>query len=223
MGRLLGLKSSFPVVLAAARSLGALLFPRECAACPSPAAAGSPFCLECGEPIPYAEGELDAVPILSAGRYAPPLSLAVARIKFEDRPDLVSSLARLLLPALRPLALVKSDAFAPVPLHRARLVERGYNQSGLLARELARATGARFAPRLLERTRRTEQQARLGRDERHVNVADAFVARRSTVTGRVVLVDDVVTTGATALACVRAIKAAGLTPIAVVALARAAG
>jgi predicted amidophosphoribosyltransferase len=83
-------------------------------------------------------------------------------------------------------------------------------------------TAARFEPRLLERTRRTEQQARLGREARHDNVADAFVVRRSSK-GRLVLVDDVVTTGATALACVKALKSAGLTPIAVVALARAAG
>jgi ComF family protein len=223
MGRTLGRTTPVPFALSALRALGALLFPRECAACPSPAAGASPFCLGCGEPIPYAEGELDALPILSAGRYAPPLSLAIARIKFEDRPDLVSSLSRLLLPALRPLGLVASDAFVPVPLHRARLVERGYNQSGLLARALASATGARFVPELLERTRRTEQQARLGRDERRDNVADAFVARRAWAGGRVVLVDDVVTTGATALACVRALKTAGLAPIAVVALARAAG
>jgi ComF family protein len=219
----LGFAAPVQRILEAARALGGVLFPRECAACPSTAAAGSGFCLACGEPIPYPEGDLGGVPLLSAGRYAPPLSQAVARMKFEDRPDLVGPLARLLLPGLRRLELARHDAFVPVPLHRARLVERGYNQSALLARALAVATGASFAPRLLERTRRTEQQARLGREARCDNVADAFVARASWRRGRLVLVDDVVTTGATALACIEALERAQSQPIAVVALARAAG
>jgi ComF family protein len=209
--------------LAVTRSLGSLLFPRECAACPSPAAPASPFCAACGEPNAYPDGDLGGVSLFSAGRYAPPLSTAIARIKFEERPDLVAPLSRLLLPAFRALALAPGDVFVPVPLHRRRLVERGYNQSALLARDLSRATGAAFAPRLLERTRRTEQQARLGREARRDNVADAFVARCSWTRGRVILVDDVVTTGATALACIEALQTAGSEPIAVVALARAAG
>jgi ComF family protein len=217
------MKQPQAVALGVARSLGQLLFPRECAACPSPAAPTSPFCAACGEPIAYPEGDLAGVALFSAGRYAPPLSTAIARIKFEERPDLVAPLSRLLLPALRTLALGAADVFVPVPLHRKRLVERGYNQSALLARALSRATGAGFAPRLLERTRPTEQQARLGREARRDNVADAFVIRRSWTRGRVLLVDDVVTTGATALACIEALQTAGSEPIAVVALARAAG
>jgi ComF family protein len=217
------MRHRFASALAAARSLGSLLFPRECAACPSPAGPASAFCGACGEPIAYPEGDLGGVSLVSAGRYAPPLSTAIARIKFEERPDLVVPLSRLLLPAMRALALAPGDVLVPVPLHRARLVERGYNQSALLAQALSRATGSAFAPRLLERTRRTEQQARLGREERRDNVAEAFVARRSWTRGRVILVDDVVTTGATALACIEALQTAASEPIAVVALARAAG
>jgi ComF family protein len=210
------------LVLGLARSLGALLFPRECAACPSPAGSASAFCRACGEPIAYPDDLLGGVPLASAGRYAPPLSIAIARLKFEERSDLVGPLAGLLVPALRPLALTAGDAFVPVPLHRARLVERGYNQAALLARALARATGASFAPRVLERTRRTEQQALLGREARRDNVSDAFVVRRRWTGGRVVLVDDVVTTGATALACIEALRAQDAEPIFVLALARAA-
>jgi ComF family protein len=223
MGRALVFSTPLRRLIDAASSLGTLLFPRECAACPSPAAMGSSFCPACGEPIPYPDGDLKGVPLLSAGRYAPPLSKAVARIKFEDRPDLVGPLARLLLSGLHRHGLTSEDAFVPVPLHRSRLVERGYNQSALLARALARATGASFVPQLLERTRRTEQQAQLGREARCHNVASAFVARASWRRGRVVLVDDVVTTGATALACIEALERAESEPIAVVALARAAG
>jgi ComF family protein len=183
----------------------------------------SAFCAACGEPITYLEADLGGVSLLCAGRYAPPLSTAIARVKFEERADLVAPLSRLLLPALRALELGPGDVFVPVPLHRARLVERGYNQSALLARALSRATGAAFAPELLVRTRRTEQQARLGREARRHNVARAFVARRAWACGRVILVDDVITTGATALACIEALQSAASAPIAVVALARAAG
>jgi ComF family protein len=205
-----------------ARSLGALLFPRECAACPAPARSASAFCRACGEPIAYPDDELGGVPLATAGRYAPPLSTAIARLKFEERSDLVAPLAALLVPALGPLELTAGDAFVPVPLHRTRLVERGYNQSALLAQALARATGASFAPRVLERTRRTEQQALLGREARCHNVSDAFVVRSPWTRGRVALVDDVVTTGATALACIDALRADGAEPIVVLALARAA-
>lgn len=210
-------------LLEVARSFGALLFPRECAACPTPAVHGSVFCSACGEPIGYPPDELGGVPLLSIGRYAPPLSVAVARIKFENRADLIAPLARLLLPAVRSLSPAPADVLVPVPLHRSRLVERGFNQSALLALALARATGSGFAPRALERTRRTEQQAKLGRAARRDNVAEAFVLRRPWRAGRALVVDDVVTTGATALACVDALRAAGADVIAVVALARAVG
>jgi ComF family protein len=204
-----------------ARSFGGVLFPRECAACPSPAGQDSAFCASCGEPIAYPDEQLGGVRLASAGRYAPPLSTAIARIKFEERADLIAPLAWLLLPALKDLAPRPSDAFVPVPLHRARLVERGYNQSALLARALARASGASFAPRVLARTRRTEQQARLGREARQDNVAQAFAVQRAWTRGRVILIDDVVTTGATALACIEALRAVGTEPAMVLALSRA--
>src|SRR5687767_1233266 len=97
------------VALRAARSLGALLFPVECAACPSPAGPASVFCGACGEPIAYVEADVGGVSLVSAGRYAPPLSTAIARIKFEERPDLIAPLSRLLLPALRGLELTSGD------------------------------------------------------------------------------------------------------------------
>lgn len=200
-----------------------VLCPRDCAACGGPRDQNSPFCVACGMPIAPALGEIGGVCVVSAGVYAEPLARAITRMKFEDRADLISPLATLLAPAVRKLDLHANDAWVPVPLHRMRLAERGYNQAALLARALSRITGAAFAPRTLERVRATDQQARLTREERLANVKGSFRVRRPWRSGRVVLVDDVLTTGATANACLDALKCAGSEVIAVVALARAAG
>jgi ComF family protein len=198
-----------------------LLAPRECAACDGSVPAGVTFCAECGVPCVPAPGELAGLPLICAGTYAPPLSLAIGRLKFERRSDLAKELARGLIAPLGSLGLTRRDAFVPVPLHRVRLVERGFNQAALVARALARTTGASFRPQQLERSRETAQQARLGRDEREANVHAAFHVRATRTVGRFVLVDDVVTTGKTALACVAALREAGCEVAAVVALARA--
>jgi ComF family protein len=108
----------------------------------------------------------------------------------------------------------------PVPLHRRRLAQRGYNQAGLLAREWGRRLGLPVRPGALRRTRATAAQAELPGRERRRNVAGAFRARG--VTGRpVVLVDDVVTSGATVEAAAEALLAAGATEVRVLAVARA--
>src|SRR5262249_46557655 len=144
------------------------------------------------------------------------------RFKFEGHAELAPELARLLGARLAHLALGRV-AFVPVPLHRARLVERGYNQSALLAQCLARTLGGRAEPRALERTRATEQQAQLDRLARGANVRGAFRVRASAPAEPVVLVDDVVTTGATACACVDALRKAGSEVVLVAALARTEG
>jgi ComF family protein len=160
---------------------------------------------------------------VSAGSYARPLDAAIRRFKFERHPELARPLASLLATSVAALGVQPGDAWVPVPLHRARLVERGFNQSALVARCLARSTRSRFAARVLERHRDTEQQARLGRDARNENALGAFAVRRRPTVGRVVLVDDVVTTGATASACLAALREEGIEVIAVVALAQARG
>ena len=198
-----------------------LLAPRECAACGGPVAFSVTFCEACGVPTAAPAAALGEVPLLCGGVYAPPLSVAIGRLKFERRSDLAKELARCLIVPLGAVRLGPRDAFVPVPLHRLRLAERGFNQAGLVARALARSTRTQFRPRLLERVRETQQQARLGRDERGANVHAAFRVRDPHTTGRVVLVDDVVTTGRTALACLESLREAGCEVAAVVALARA--
>lgn len=113
------------------------------------------------------------------------------------------------------------DAVVPAPLHWFRQWRRGYNQAELLAREVSRRTGVPLI-RALRRRRATRTQAGLTGAKRRANVAGAFAVRqRAFVKGkRVLLVDDVLTTGATVNACAAALKRAGATYVAVLTLAR---
>lgn len=111
----------------------------------------------------------------------------------------------------------------PVPLHPAREKRRGYNQSSTIATGVARATGFPLAEHLLHRTRRTRDQTRLSPEKRLANVRDAFrVARPGCFNGRqIILVDDVMTTGATLQECTRVIIADGAVEAQAVVLALA--
>jgi len=116
------------------------------------------------------------------------------------------------------------DLIAPVPLHRWRLLWRRYNQSALLAQALGRASGKPVLPDLLIRRRATPSQGRLGRNQRFQNVAGAFALRpvhAGKLQGlRVLLVDDVMTTGATVAECAKVLKRAGAASVDVLTLAR---
>ena len=179
----------------------------------------SVFCDECGAlPSPLAE-ELEGVPLVAAGLYQGPLANGIRRFKYGADPSLARPLGSLLLGAAEQMRLPRAAVWVPVPLHYTRLVERGFNQAALLARELAHGTRAHFRPRALERTRETAQQAQLARSQRITNLRGAFVVRGN-LAGEVVLVDDVVTTGATANACIFALQEKGVKVRAVFTLAR---
>ncbi|WP_242390635.1 ComF family protein [Pararhodospirillum photometricum] len=141
--------------------------------------------------------------------------------KYADRTDAAPVLARWMARAGQEL-LAPGAVLVPVPLHWTRLFGRRYNQSVLLAQALARGTGLGVAPDALRRLRRTPPQQSLTREERHDNVRGAFAVARPAVIGDrpVVLVDDVLTTGATAAACARALKAAGAPRVDLLTLAR---
>jgi len=134
-------------------------------------------------------------------------------------------LADLLLSRAVPvLATAKWDLIVPVPLHHTRLREREFNQAERLARHLGAATGIPVETRLLRRLLPTQTQTVLGRPERIANVRRAFAIRRGkTLDGqRIILLDDVFTTGATTSACAKVLKAAGSGEVCVWTVARGA-
>jgi ComF family protein len=150
-----------------------------------------------------------------------PIGRAVRALKYGRRRALAGSLSAILAERF-PFAPGDFDRIAPVPLHLDRLRDRGFNQSLLLAREPARCLGRPVDAMLLERVRPTPPQVGLGLAERRSNLRGAFRVRKGRdVTGaRVLLVDDVSTSGATADACATALLEAGARSVDVVTLAR---
>jgi ComF family protein len=166
--------------------------------------------------------------VRAVGAYRDGLRAAVHALKFRGRVAVAAPLGALL--AERGAALVgltaadpaPIDAVVPVPLHPARLAERGFNQAELLAAPCARAWGRPLVTGALVRTRPTRPQTELDAAERGANVAGAFAVRRPAALAgrRVLLVDDVLTTGATARAAARALREGGAAAVGVLVLAR---
>ncbi len=197
----------------------------------------APFCAQCGLPFAYDPGP-DAVcptciaypPAFDRARaplaYGPATSKMLVQFKWGDRMDGVKTFAAWMARAAGP-SLREADLVVPVPLHVTRLLSRRFNQSALLARQLARVLDVELSVDLLIRTRRTPRQMGKNHKQRHLNVAKAFAlrpARRADAKDRhVLLVDDVLTTGATVNACADALKQAGARQVDVVTLARVVG
>ncbi len=147
----------------------------------------------------------------------------VLRFKHADRTEAAPAFARWMARSGAPL-LADCELIAPVPLHRWRLLRRRYNQAALLALQLGRLSGKPVVPDLLLRRRNTPSQGRLSRSQRALNVRGAFALApryKGQVAGkRVLLVDDVLTTGATLEACARTLTRAGAAEVDVLVLAR---
>jgi ComF family protein len=188
----------------------------------------------CGQPLPLAvpppcgrcRRQINPLPEgANLGPYEGSLRGAVLALKFGGRRRLATQLARALWTEPRVRTLLADEAIlVPVPLHGRRLRQRGFNQSELIARELARLSRQPLRAQALRRRRDTSAQTGLTAAQRRANVAGAFeVRRRDAVLGRtVVLVDDVYTTGATARACARALRQAGARSVRLLTVARTA-
>ncbi|BBK45082.1 phosphoribosyltransferase [Allostella vacuolata] len=234
---------------AAGRRVVDVLLPPRCLACGTIVAADGalcpecwaevgfiapPCCRRCGVPFAFDPGagvecgECARQPpgfdrARSALRYDDASRPLILGFKHADRTHAAAAYAAWMARAAGPL-LTEAEVIVPVPLHWTRLVYRRYNQAALLAVALARIGGRTAVPDALVRRRRTPSQGLLRRLGRFRNVAGAFEVhprRRSRITGRrVLLVDDVLTTGATVEACTRALRAAGAVSVDVVTLAR---
>jgi ComF family protein len=159
----------------------------------------------------------------AALRYGEIANRLIPRFKYADRTELAPALARLMVRAGADL-FPDADLLVPVPLHWTRLWQRRFNQSAMLARDVAARTGLPANLTALRRVRRTPKQVGLPRKARHENMAGAFEvseAGRAEIAGRsVILVDDVLTSGATADACARALRRAGARQVDVLVVAR---
>lgn len=145
----------------------------------------------------------------------------ILKLKHADRLDIAPLLARWINRSARDL-LAQADVIAPVPLHPLRLLRRRHNQAAEIARPLSVLSGVPYLPDALVRTRATATQGGKSGGGRKRNVAGAFaVARPARVAGkRILLIDDVMTTGATLEGCARALKAAGAIRVDVAVVAR---
>jgi ComF family protein len=148
-----------------------------------------------------------------------PIRPAIHAFKYEGATDLAGPLAEWLVATWR-LHRLAADLIVPVPLHPKREAERGYNQSVLLARELSERVDVPVAPAELVRSVRTRPQVGLSRDERRANISGAFRCAGKVTDLRIILIDDVCTTGATLEACAAELKSAGAAYVAGLTVAR---
>jgi ComF family protein len=158
---------------------------------------------------------------VGAYRFEGVMREAIHALKYDRRVRVAAPLGELLAAYVAQQPFV-ADVVVPVPLHNARMRERGFNQSALLAAHVADHLKLPVSMRLV-RVRQTEQQASLNRAQRQENVRDAFVWQGMPPPPRVLLIDDVLTTGSTIAAAAQALRAAGAVEVHGLALARAGG
>ena len=150
-----------------------------------------------------------------------PIRSAIHFLKYRNHKAVAASLGQILAQTCHRYNL-QADIIVPVPLHISRLRERGYNQCELLAKGLGGLLHLPVDAHTLQRARATQSQMTLGAAERHQNVVGAFSCRSNTLVGqRVLLIDDVCTTGSTLDACAGALKEAGVASVWGVTLAKA--
>ena len=199
--------------------------PPLCAACGAWAGRVEPLCPDCRaglRRLAPAIREIGGVAVWAPVAYEGPARELVHALKFRGV-RLAAAVMAAQIAASAPPGLLSGDALVPVPLHRSRLRRRAFNQAALLAGELAHRAGLPVWDGLARRGRAGTQVGR-GRAARAAGVAGAFALREGVrPPARAVLVDDVVTTGATLAACAAALRAAGAERVAAVAYARTPG
>ncbi len=227
-----------------------IIFPRNCILCRAyhPATSRDPLCPDCREKLPWntppfcvrCSRHLSGVaseelcpscrahpPHFDEGwamlRYEGHGREILHRFKFHNKTSLCRTCAVLFSEFSARFSLTFPDTaiVIPVPLHPARLRERGYNQSGLFAASIARKLGLPLYENILQRQRHTDRQSKLEAKDRWTNILGAFKMKNLTdIVGReIILVDDILTTGATASEAAKTLKDAGASRVTVITLA----
>jgi ComF family protein len=226
-----------------------LIFPPQCLSCKARVPTSGTLCLECwqqvqfitdpmcaccGLPFEHSIGEhalcgecMNERPIYAharaAFRYDEYSRKLITSFKYSDHTELAKIYATWLAKAGGEL-IATSDYIIPVPLHYWRFISRRYNQSALLAQALGKKTGIKYLPTALKRTRHTKAQTGLSKTERSKNVSGAFTLNtryKSLIKGKnILLIDDVLTTGATINQCSKQLLKSGAMQVNVLTLAR---
>ena len=230
------MRQAFSATFRAARffflSLWDFIFPPVCFGCGERETENALICPECLKvlyryPLPVHGGKTDAVAhVRSLGHYAPPFLSLVHELKYRNRTKLAPILGDALTSLLMTDPLLKqADLLAPIPLHPARLRERGYNQSELLARRVSQLTGIPISG-ALRRVKNTKSQARIVNPaKRRDNLKGAFAVDNDAALKdkHVLLIDDVTTTGATLDAAAQVLRVAGARTVYALVVAQAGG
>jgi len=193
----------------------------RCPRCALPVAAPGPVGQACGDCLRHPHAFDRAVAVVD---YVFPWDRLITRMKFHQRPDLARALAPALAETVLRAAVPRPDVLVPMPASRSRLIERGYNQAWELCRSLARQLHLPARDGLLVRGDGVQHQVGLTRVEREANLRHALwvePARHAACAGRTMaLIDDVMTTGASADAAAHALRLAGASSIQVWVVAR---
>lgn len=213
-----------------------LFFPSLCYGCGDYSRAEAPLCWKCIdrlEPL----GAIDSEPLSPVGwghrpieifcgwrfdRHGP-LARVIHALKYDNQPWLGATLGRALASSIRRDGSMAPGVVVPVPLHRLKLLERGYNQSAWIGQSLADQFKVEFRHQGLERSRPTETQTLLSRPERWANLQGAFCASEDLRLAHVLVVDDVITTGATIHAAADALFRAGVATVEAAAVCLSSG
>jgi len=186
----------------------------KCNSCALPLVAGE-RCIRCMEdPLPVEWSD-------AWGHYRGSLERLLHAFKFEHHDFLDDSLSELVEEVVRGRGDLAFDAIVPVPMHRVKLRQRGYNQAELLARALGRRLRVRCGPELLRKRVDRLRQSTLPRNERARNVRGAFIASAAARDRSLLIVDDICTTAETLRVCAKALVAAGAARVCAVVVAKA--
>ena len=204
--------AAWPLCASCLSDLPAL--PNPCQQCASPLPAGADYCESCANANPPADS------VVAAYRYAFPLDKLIHALKFEGKFEVLAAL-ECALRAVFADAVFDVDCVVPMPLHPKRQRERGFNQAQLIGQIISQLARKPLREDLLRRVRMSVPQSRLDAAGRHSNVFGAFEASAKVRGMRLLLVDDVMTSGATVRAAASALYACDAHSVHVVVLARA--